>query len=204
MKCCFRVIYEVCDNLAHFFLRPLKVIWTLPTETCLFHQVASLNARPHQQPHYFCEKLHHFSRVWTHLSWSWKHEGMFSLSLQRVAKGEMRGKWLECLPQCKHQITGAWPKLIRSETGKTSLFSTVLRECWSLPSILFGRSPLFTHISVVNVTGGIALSRESKQSCLAVLKNSNTLLRPCFVSQSSLSRRYLALLTKGHVSAVCL
>lgn len=125
-------------------------------------------------------------------------ECFLSLSLRRVAKGEMRVKWLECLPQCKHQITRAWPELIRSETGKTSLFLTVLRECGSLPSILFGRSPLFTRISVVNGTGGIALSRESKQSCLAVLK----LLRPCFVSQSS--RRYLALLTKGHVSEVCL
>lgn len=48
----------------------------------------------------------------------------------------------------------------------------------------FGHSPLFTHISVVNVTDSIvALSREVKQTCLAVLENSNTALRPCFVSQ---------------------
>jgi len=62
-KCCFRVIYEVTDDLARFFLRPFKVIRPLPAETRLFHQVASLSARPHQHPHYFCEKLHHFSRV---------------------------------------------------------------------------------------------------------------------------------------------
>lgn len=169
------MIYEVRDDLAHFFFAHWRLSDPTDWDTS-FPSGAIVKCSSVSVTSLFFEKLHHFSRVWTHLSWSWKHEGMFSLPLQRVAKGEMRGKWLECLPQCKHQITGAWPELIRSETGKSSLFLTVLREFGSLPSILFGRSPLFANISVVNVTGGIlALSRESKQSCLAILKNSNTL-----------------------------
>ncbi len=168
-------------DLAHFFF----TLWRLsdPTDRDVFPSGGIIKRLSAQVTSLFFKKLHHFSLVWTHLSWSWKHEGMFSLPLQRAAKGEMRGKWFKCLPQCKHQITGAWPKLIRSETLKFSLSDCPegMRVTSQHP---FGRSPLFVHISVVNVTDGIeAFSREGKQTCLAVLENSNTVLRPCFVSR---------------------
>lgn len=175
------MIYEVGDDIARIFF----TLWRLSDPAdwdmsfpwggivkCSSASVTSL----------FFEKLHHFSRVWTHLSWSWKHEGMFSLPLQRVAKGEMRGKWLECLPQCKHQIAGAWPELIRSETAKkSSLFDYLegMRVTSQHPFWPF--SIVRAYFCCKRIP---ALSRESKQSCLTVPKNANTSFRPCFVSRA--------------------